>query len=178
MPEKRKKRKKSGKRGSSNAIRFRKAADGTSYELVFPASVHARDDDMEEVRAMLKADETEIAVEELRWLLGGCHELLEAHQLLGKIAVEAGDRELARAHLGYAFQLGADALPRSGLDRPLPHANPANRAFHEAGAALVRILLDLEETNKAKEVALQLLALDPADPQGLKSVIEQGPADK
>ena len=177
MPEKRKK-KKFGKRGPSNAIHFRKAAGGASYELVYPASVHARDEDMEEVRAMLKAGETEIAVEELRWLLGGCHELLEAHQLLGKIAVEAGDRELARAHLGYAFQLGADALPKSGLERPLPHANPANRAFHEAGAALVRILLELEETNKAKEVVLQLLALDPADPLGLKSVLEQGPAGK
>ncbi len=167
-----KRAKKSARQGSSNPIRIRRAADGKSYEFLFPASVRERTEDMEEVHAMLAAGETEIAVEELRWLLGGCHELLEGHQLLGKIAAEAGDRELARAHLGYAFQLGIDALPSRGLDRPLPHANPANRAFHEAGAALVQVLLELEETNMGKEIALQLLALDPNDPLGLKKVFE------
>ncbi len=163
---------KPARHGPSNAIEVRRAADRKSYEFHFPASVRERTEDMEEVHAMLAAGETEIAVEELRWLLGGCHELLEGHLLLGRIAVEAGDRELARAHFGYAFQLGADALPRRGLDRPLPHANPANRPFHEAGAGLVQVLLELGETNMGKEIALQLLALDPADPLGLKKVFE------
>lgn len=121
---------------------------------------------------MLAAGETEIAVDELRWLVGGCQDLLEGHQILGKIAAESGDRELARAHLGYAFQLGIDALPKRALDRPLPHANKANRAFHEAGAALIQVLLELGETNMAKEVALQLLALDPTDPLGVKMVFQ------
>ncbi len=166
-----KRKKKSVKRGSSNAIQVRRATDGKSYELVLPPSVRQRAEDMEEVRAMLAAGETEIATEELRWLLGGCHELLEAHQLLGKVAAEAGDRDLARAHFGYAFKLGTDALPKRGLDRPLPHAHPANQAFHEAGAGLIRVLLELEKTNKAKEVAMQLLALDPTDPLDVKKVL-------
>jgi hypothetical protein len=167
-----KRAKKPARRGSSNAIQVRRAADGKSYEFLYPSSVRQRTEDMEEVRAMLAAGETEIAIDELRWLVGGCQDLLEGHQLLGKIAAEAGDRELARAHLGYAFQLGSDALPKRGLDHPLPHANPANQAFHEAGAALVQVLLELEESNKAKEVAMQLLALDPTDPLGVKKVFE------
>ncbi len=166
-----KRKKKPGKRRSPNAIQARRADDGKSYQLVFPPSVRERAEDMEEIRAMLAGGEAEIATEELRWLLGGCHELLEAHHLLGKIATESGDRDLARAHFGYAFKLGTDAVPKRGLDRPLPHANPANRAFHEAGAGLIRVLLELKETNQAKEVAMQLLALDPTDPLNVKKVL-------
>ena len=166
-----KRKKKSAQRGASSAVQVRRAADRKSYEFLFPPSVRERAEDMEEVHAMLAGGETEIAVDELRWLLGGCHELLEAHQLLGKIAAEAGDRELARAHFGYAFQLGADAIPKRGLDFPLPYAHPANRAFHQAGAGLVQVLLELEESNKAREVAMQLLALDPTDPLGVKKVL-------
>jgi tetratricopeptide (TPR) repeat protein len=170
VPAKRKKQ--SAKRGSSNTIEVRRTAGGKGYEFHFPPGVRERAEDMEEVRAMLAAGESEIAIDELRWLLGGCHELLEAHHLLGKIAAEAGDRDLARAHFGYAFKLGTDALPKRGLDRPLPHANPANQAFHEAGAGLIQVLLELKETNQAKEVAMQLLALDPTDPLDVKKVLE------
>jgi tetratricopeptide (TPR) repeat protein len=166
-----KRKKKPERRRSSGAIQVQRASDGESYELSFPPSVRQRTEDMEEVQAMLAAGETEIATEELRWLLGGCHELLEAHYLLGKVAAESGNRDLARAHFGYAFKLGTDAIPKRGLDRPLPHANPANRAFHEAGAGLAKILLELKEANKAKEVALQLLALDPTDPLGVKEIL-------
>lgn len=167
-----KRKKKPEKRRSSGAIQVRRASDGESYELLFPPSVRERTEDMEEVHAMLAGGEKEIATEELRWLLGGCHELLEAHYLLGKIAAESGSRDLARAHLGYAFKLGADAIPKRGLDHPLPHANPANKAFHEAGAELAKILLELNEANKAKEVAMQLLALDPTDPLGVKKILD------
>jgi tetratricopeptide (TPR) repeat protein len=166
-----KRKKKPEKRRTSSAIQIRRASDGESYEFLYPTSVRQRTEDMEEVQAMLAAGETEIATEELRWLLGGCHELLEAHYLLGKIAAESGNRDLARAHFGYAFKLGTDAIPKRGLDRPLLHANPANRAFHEAGAGLAKILLELKEANKAKEVALQLLALDPTDPLGVKETL-------
>lgn len=166
-----KRTKKTPKRRSSGEIQVRRAADGKSYEFLFPSSVRERTEDMEEVHSMLAAGESEIAVDELRWLLGGCHELLEAHFLLGKIAAEQGNKDLARAHFGYAFQLGTDALPKRGLDHPLPHANPANQAFHEAGAGLAKVLLDLNEANKAKEIAMQLLALDPTDPLGMKKIL-------
>jgi hypothetical protein len=167
-----KRKKKSTRRGSSSEIQIRRTADGKSYEFLFPPSVRERTEDMEEVRAMIAAGETEIAIDELRWLLGGCHELLEAHKLLGELAAGAADRDLARAHFGYAFQLGTDALPKRGLDRPLPHANPANQAFHEAGAGLVKVLLELDESGKAKEVAEELLVLDPTDPLGVQALLK------
>ncbi|MHB8897366.1 MAG: hypothetical protein ACYC6Y_01320 [Thermoguttaceae bacterium] len=167
-----KRARKPARRGSSDAIQIRRAADGKSYQFHFPPSVRQREEDMEEVHKMLAAGETEIAVEELRWLVGGCQDLLEGHQLLGQIAAEQGDRDLARAHLGYAYQLGFDALPKQGLDGPLPHANKANRPFHEAAASLARILQDLGETNMAREIALQLITLDPADPLGVKEILQ------
>ena len=167
-----KRKKKSSERRPANAIQVRRASDGESYEFLFPPCVRERAEDMEEVHAMLAAGELEIAVDELRWLLGGCHELLEAHFLLGKIAAESGNHDLARAHFGYAFQLGTDALPKRRLDHPLPHSNPANRVFYEAGAELAKVLLELKEANKANEVAMKLLSLDPTDPLGVKGILE------
>lgn len=123
---------------------------------------------------MLAAGEIEIAVDELRWLLEGCRHLLEAHKLLGEIAFAEGDFELARAHFGYAFQLGADAMAGRAPDDTLPCANPSNRAFHEAGKGLVESLLKLRQVKTAQQVARQLLALDPADPLGVQQSLKAG----
>ena len=171
MPGKRKKP--PPRRLAASAIRVRPTG-GTGYELVFPASVRQRAEDMEEVRSMLAAGEIEIAVDELRWLLEGCRHLLEAHKLLGDIAFAAGDFELARAHFGSAFQLGADAMAGRPPDATLPHARPANRAFHEAGKGLVESLLKLRRLETAQRVARQLCALDPADPLGVQQSLKAG----
>lgn len=141
--------------------------DGDGFELVHPRCVRERELDMEEVRAMLGAGETEIAVEELRWLLDGCHELLEAHLLLGEIAMAEGDLELARAHLGYAYELGMGALPPKGFAGPLPCERPANRALFTAGKTLVACLSQSGENELAVEVARRLVELDPSDPLGI-----------
>ena len=54
-------------------------------------------DDLEEVRAMIAAGETDVAADELRWLLEVCRDMIEAHFLLGKLAAEAQqDVPLAR----------------------------------------------------------------------------------
>lgn len=165
--------KKRAQRRSPSGIRVRRAREN-GYELVFPPGVRERADDMEEIHSMLAAGEIEIAVDELRWLLDGCRELLEAHALLGQIAFRESDLDLARAHFGYAFQLGIDALPRGGLDGPLPHGHPANRAFHEAGKGLVETLLKLGEMKTAQHIAGQLFALDPSDPLGVQEVLRAG----
>ena len=121
---------------------------------------------------MLEAGEVEIAVEELRWLLGGCRALLEAHQLLGQIALADGDLPLARGHFGHAFKLGTEALPKRGLSGVLPADRPANRALFKSGEGLARCLKQLGKPDQAADVVKRFLALDPADPLQLKSLLE------
>ncbi len=129
---------------------------------------------MEEVHKMLELGEIEAAEDELRWLLEGCHELLEAHRLLGLLALESARWSLARAHLGYAFELVSNALG-DRFDGTLPYARPANRPFHEAGHDLVRCLLFLGERSLAREVADRLRRLDPDDPLGTAELLKMLP---
>lgn len=152
-------------------IGLRQIPETTEFELVFPPCVDKRRDDLAEVRAMLEAGEVDIAVDELRWLLQGCRALLEAHQLLGEIALADGDLQLARGHLGYAYDLGRQPLSAGGLPGTLPYGRPANRAFFEAGRGLVGCLDQLGEKQSAAEVVRQLLILDPSDPLELAAML-------
>jgi tetratricopeptide (TPR) repeat protein len=120
---------------------------------------------------MLEAGEVDIARDELRWLLIDCRELIEAHRLLGEIAVSGGDLAMARAHFGYAYDLGRKAIPPDGLPGPLPYARKSNRAFFEAGEGLARCLGTLGEKQTATDVVQALLKLDPSDPLRLKDLL-------
>jgi tetratricopeptide (TPR) repeat protein len=151
-------------------LSVRRVENTETFELVYPRSVHQRAADMEEVRAMLEAGELDVALDELRWLVDGCRELVEAHRLLGETAMADGDWQLARGHFGYAYQLGVDALPPGGLRGQLPYARPANRDFFDSGKGLARCLAELGETKLAAEVVERLLSLDPSDPLGLKEL--------
>ncbi len=119
---------------------------------------------------MLEAGEVDVAVDELRWLIERCSALLEAHKLLGEIAWDDGNVPLARAHFGYAYQLGLDALPKEGFSGPLPYARPANRDFFETGKKLALCLERLGKPELAQEVADRLVALDPTDPPELSAL--------
>lgn len=123
---------------------------------------------------MIAGGEHEIAVDELRWLLNGCSDCLEAHRLLGELALAAGDVPLARAHFGYAYKLGSDACERIAGQGPLPYRLPANQGFHESGKALVGCLLQLGKREMAAEVVDRLLACDPADPLGVRALLASG----
>ena len=144
-----------------------------AFELVHPPCVLERAEDMEEVYAMLDSGEIDVAVDELRWLLEACSQLLEAHKLLGEVALADGDPELARGHFGYAYELGLKAIPRGQLPGPLPYARPANRAFFEAGKGLAWCLHRLGESKLAAEVVEQLRKLDPGDPLGLGNLLTE-----
>lgn len=133
---------------------------------------------------MIEAGEVEIARDELLWLVEECREFILAHRLLGELAAEAGDWRLARGHFGYAWQLGCDAIPKSGLSqggaRPgkpsndlrgaaggsgtLPYSQPANRAFLESGKGLVYCHQQQGSHDMARGVIDQLLKFDPSDP--------------
>jgi tetratricopeptide (TPR) repeat protein len=156
---------------SEEAIELRRVrgGEGAEFELVHPRSVRDRDEDLEEVRTMLAAGESDIAVDELRWLLSGCPVLLEAHKLLGEIALGEGDMELAQSHFGVAYEMGLAALGR-GFSGKLPYARKANQPFFEAGKGLALCLRQAGEYRLATEVVRRLLTLDPADPLGLESL--------
>lgn len=159
--------------GAGDRLSVRRVPGQQVFELVYPPCVAERAEDLEEVQAMLEAGEIDVARDELRWLLDGCQELLEAHQLLGEIALAEGDLPLARGHFGCAYQLGLEALPKPGLPGPLSYACLANRAFLRSGKGLAWCLHRLGHSRLAAEVVDQLLALDPSDPMGVKNLLDK-----
>lgn len=148
-------------------FRVSQSADGT-WELVHPRCARARQEDIEEVRIMIAAEEHEIATDELRWLLAECHDFIEAHKLLGDLALAGSDFKLARGHYGYAYQIGIKAIDAAGPISSLPYRHEANRAFFDAGRGLVRCLEKLGKKRMARDVVGRLLQLDGGDPLGLR----------
>lgn len=140
------------------------------FELVHPRKARMLSDDLEEVYDMLAHEEWELAMDELLWLLRECRELLEAHQLLGRIALFQNKLDLARAHLGYAYELGLTAIGKTFSGR-LPFDRPSNRPLLQATYDLVRCLIQLNDHELARSVAQQLLVWDPTDPLHVQSLV-------
>ena len=120
---------------------------------------------------MIAAGETEIARDELRWLLDECHDFIEAHALLGDLALAENDFKLARGHYGYAYQLGQRAIEQTKDVTSVSGNNPANQPFFHAGQGLVRCLAKMGKRGLAQDLAKRLLQLDPTDPLGLRSIL-------
>jgi hypothetical protein len=147
---------------------------GHGWTLVHPRCVRECAEDLDEVREMIAAGESDVAIEELRWLLETCSEFIEAHYLLGRLAVEAADdASLGRAHFGFGYQLGLRALERAGNPTPVPALHPANRPFYDAGRGLAWCLAELGKRDMALEVVERLSACDPADPLGIRPWIDE-----
>jgi tetratricopeptide (TPR) repeat protein len=142
-----------------------------TWELVHPPCAAERREDLDEIRLMIDAGEFDVAREELLWLLEDCHDLIEAHAMLGELALEEGDARLARGHFGYAYEIGMKALPQDGLKGDLPHARPANQPFLESAKGLAWSLRESGQPDRAAEVLRQLLALDPSDPLGAAAML-------
>ncbi|WP_347244376.1 hypothetical protein [Thermogutta sp.] len=142
------------------------------FELVYPPRVRQFKEDIEEVYDIIAHEEWDLAVDELLWLLQQCRDLLEAHQLLGRIALYRNKLELARGHLGYAFELGLKALGKDFKGR-LPLNRPTNQPFLQAARDLVECLVRLGERGLAHSVAEQLLTWTPEDPLGVRRILEQ-----
>lgn len=156
---------------AATEIRLRHVAP-EGWELVEPRCARDRADDMEEVQTMIAAGEIEIARDEIRWLLQGCHDSLAAHKLLGELAYAEHDLPLARGHFGYAFRLGQQAIARAGNPRPIPYKLPGNQAFHESGKALALCLIQLDKRELAAEVVRDLVSYDPTDPLGVRAMLD------
>jgi hypothetical protein len=146
-----------------------------AWELVHPRCARDRQEDLAEVRKMLDAGEGDVARDECRWLLEGCTDCIDAHRLLGEIALAENDLPLARGHFGYAYRLGAKALEAAATRGPLPYRLQANRAFLESGKGLAFCLKHLGKPEMAAEVVEALLACDPADPLGVAQLAAKNP---
>jgi len=120
---------------------------------------------------MVEAGETEIARDELVWLLSECPDFLEAHVHLGLIALEEGDPKLARGHFGRAYELCLRALEAAGGPRPLPYALPGNQPFFEAAKGLVHCLLEQGRRQMAADLCRRIAPLDAADPLGIQRLL-------
>ncbi len=141
--------------------------------MVHPQCAEERNEDLEEVQQMLDAGEIDIAIDELRWLLEGCSDLLRAHQLLGEIALTEGDFPLARGHFGYAFDICRAAMPPAGLPGPLPYQLKENQALHESAKGLALCLQQLGNRELARNVLGDMLRWDPGDPLGAAAMLAQ-----
>ena len=120
---------------------------------------------------MMAAGETEIAHDELVWLLSECPDFLEAHLHLGLLALEADDPKLARGHFGRAYELGLRAIEAAGNPRPLPYTRGGNKAFFEAAKGLVHCLVATGRLGLAQEVVRRATTLDPTDPLALATLL-------
>lgn len=164
----------SQRRPSKNSLALVRAKSGNAWVFSHPREVRECAEDLEEVREMIEAGETAVAVDELRWLLGMCHEMLAAHFLLGKVAVEAdNDIALGRGHFGAGYQLGLQAWRRARQPKPVAALHPANRVFFDCGRGLCWCLHQLDKNDLAIEVVEQMLGMDASDPLGLKTWLDE-----
>ena len=120
---------------------------------------------------MVDAGELDVAVDECRWLLSGCSDCLEAHRILGEIALSENDLPLARGHFGYAYRLGAKALEQARSKGPLPYRLEANRSFLESAKGLAWCLQQLGKHEMASEVVEVMLGCDATDPLGVRKLL-------
>ena len=157
----------------SDGISVRRSTDGKSWVFVHPREARDRAEDLEEVQMMIEAGETDIALDELRWLLSGCSEFIAAHVLLGDIARDTNDLPLARGHYGAGYQLGLQTLRRAKMPKPLLYSQLANQSFFEAGRGLVWSLEKLGKPQMAEEVMSTLIELDPTDPLQLRTLLDE-----
>jgi hypothetical protein len=143
------------------------------WVLVPPKEALERADDLDEARAMIEAGELEVATDELRWLVSGCSDFIEAHAMLGELAVETSeDVELARGHFGYAFKIGVKALEEAGKPTPVPGDNPANRPWYEAARGLAWCFEKLGRPTDADGVLATVRRFDPTDPSAVGDLLD------
>lgn len=146
------------------------------WVFVHPRCARRRSEDMAEVETMLAAGETEIARDELVWLLSECPDYLDAHLQLALIALEEGDVRLARGHFGRVHELGMRAIDAAGGPVPVRYGPPANAAFWEATKGLVHCLAETGRGPVAREIAARAARLDPTDPLGITAIAARASA--
>ena len=156
------------------SVGVRRSSDGRGWVFVHPRGARERAEDLEEVREMIEAGETDVAIDELRWLVERLQRIHRGPRAVGRAGTGRG-RLRARPRTlrlrGAARPQGAPAgegeLARS------PYSQPANRAFYEAGRGLATSLVKLGMTEKAVDLVEDLVRLDPSDPLKLRALFDE-----
>jgi hypothetical protein len=156
----------------ANPVRLQlKRLDGNRFALQPPVCAVDRKEDLDEVHQMITGGELEIARDELLYLVSDCRAFLEAHNLLGELALEENDLAVARGHFGFAYEIGLDSLPK-GFRGILPATTDYNRPFFLAGQGLARCLIARGQKPEGREVLVQLSRFDPRD-ETVKSLLKE-----
>lgn len=171
----------SGKQGSGRgsskrapAVTARRLSSGDAWVLVHPGCARERAEDIDEVRAMIDGGELEVAAEELQWLLSGCPDFVQAHVLLGEIAIALhNDLPLARGHFGVAYQLGEKAFAYSGAKGTAPANQPANWPWFAAARGLAWTLEKLGKPDTANQIVSAAMKWDPSDPLEIRNLMDE-----
>jgi hypothetical protein len=145
--------------------------DGNRFSFQVPVCAFDRKEDLDEVHQMIAGGELEIARDELLYLVSDCRAFLEAHNLLGELALEENDIPLSQGHFGFAYEIGLDSLP-PGFRGILPANRDYNRAFFLAGRGLARCLIARGQRDKGRDVLVQLSRFDPRE-ESVKSLLAE-----
>ncbi len=101
--------------------------------------------------------------------------LVEAHQLLGEIALNGGGRSRTGPRPpGLRIRTGCESPSSRRGGCRLPFNRPNNQPFFKLAAAAAR-WHRLGDRQTAGEIVNRLLALDPSDPLDVKSVLRPPP---
>ncbi|MGQ0637216.1 MAG: hypothetical protein ACT4QC_21620 [Planctomycetaceae bacterium] len=161
-----------GKKPADEMARLRlKPLGAGAFAFLPPLCARDRTEDLDEVRSMIEAGELEIARDELLYLVSDCRGFLEAHNLLGELALEEGDLALARGHFGFAFEVGLDSLPPAFQGR-LPANREYNAEFFRSGRGLARCLIARGQKKEGRDLLKQLQKFDPRE-RHVQSLLEE-----
>ncbi len=145
--------------------------DGNRYALLPPACAFEREEDLDEVRKMIAGGEPEIARDELLYLVADCRGFLEAHNLLGQLALEDEDIALARGHFGFAYEIALQSLG-SAFQGILPAGREYNREFFLAGRGVARCLISRGKREEGREILKKMAKFDPREPD-VKALLDE-----
>ncbi len=148
-----------------------KRLDGNRFAFQPPICAVDRKEDLDEVHNMIAGGELEIARDELLYLVSDCRGFLEAHNLLGELALEEEDIALARGHFGFAYEIGMESLP-PGFRGILPANKDYNQPFFLAGRGLARCLIARGKRKEGRDVLQQLARFDPRD-TAIRSLLDE-----
>jgi hypothetical protein len=144
---------------------------GDRFAFVSPVCAVDRREDIAEVREIIAGEEFDIARDELLYLVSDCRGFLEAHNLLGELALEDNDVKLAKGHFGFGYETGLGLLPPGGIIQ-LPANLGDNRHFFAAGRGLARCLIALSKRSDGREVLQKLARYDPHE-KGTQALLKQ-----